>query len=494
MRKKSSSKAQPAAAQRKGISASVINRAMIEESRPKFPIKPPVLMPGVVPKGEKAPVIAEDSINDSVYAFARAAFQDFSGFPGYPYLADLATRAEYRAFADALSKELTREWITLTSSETAGDETKEKITQLTKKLEEIDLKGAISKAAVHDSYFGRGQIFLEFKNDERERELPLILDKRTIKKDSFVGLRNVEPMWTTPATYNSLDPTRPDFYKPTKWFVMGKQVHASRILTIITRELPDMLKPAFNFGGMSLSQLAEPYVQNWLKTRQSVADLITNFSTTALQTSMDEVLQGADDGKSLFDRIKLFTLTRSNRGMMVLDKDKEALVQLNVPLGGLHELQAQAQEQQCSVSKIPSVVLLGVAPSGFGNVAEGELSTWRDTVKSEQERNYRTPIKIVLDVLQLSMFEEIDPDISFAFNPLYQLTDKELGELRKNNADIATAYIDRGVIDPEEQREKLARDPESGYQGLDLSKEIVNPNMLNNDDQGEESNNETKDE
>jgi hypothetical protein len=41
--------------------------------------------------------------------------------------------------------------------------------------------------------------------------------------------------------------------------------------------------------------------------------------------------------------------------------------------------------------------------------------------------------------------------------------------------------IDRGVIDAQEERERLARDPESGYQGIDISKEIAPP------DEAEES-------
>ena len=87
----------------------------------------------------------------------------------------------------------------------------------------------------------------------------------------------------------------------------------------------------------------------------------------------------------LFSRAKLFTLTRSNKGIFLTDKDREELSQLAVPLSGLHELQAQAQEQMCAVSHVPSTILLGIAPSGFGNVAEGELRSWYDWVAAIQE-------------------------------------------------------------------------------------------------------------
>ncbi len=417
------------------------------------------------------------------YDYARmmvGSMGNVQGFPGYPYLSMLASRAEFRAFAAAISTEMTREWITLNSSDVEGESTKEKITELTKALEDFGVKSIIQKAAEHDCFFGRGQIFVDI--DGQDRKLPLILDPRTIKDNSLKRVVNVEPIWTTPVAYNSIDPAAPDFYKPNKWWMLGQEVHASRLLTVITRELPDMLKPAFNFSGMSMSQLAEAYVDNWLRTRQSVADLISNFSIVSLATSMDQVLQGTGnaeiDGQAatdLFSRAKLFTLTRSNKGIFLTDKDREELSQLAVPLSGLHELQAQAQEQMCAVSHVPSTILLGIAPSGFGNVAEGELRSWYDWIAAGQESYYRAPIEVILKVMQLSMYGKIDPNITFSFNPLYQMTAKELSEIRTADGATACAYIDRGVLDPQEERERLARDPESGYQGLDIERVIEQP-------------------
>lgn len=443
----------------------------------QYPIQAPALFPGVLPKGQTSSLVAMDS---APYTYSQQAYSaDFAGFPGYPYLAMLATRAEYRAFASTLATERTREWIVLNSTDTEDDSTKQKITELTQKLKDIGLQKVMRRAAEHDCLFGRGQIFIKLKGHDPAK--PLILDKRTIGLGSFESITNVEPMWTTPSAYNALDPSDPYFYKPQKWFMLGKEVHASRLLTMITRELPDMLKPAFNFSGMSLSQLAEPYVDNWLRTRQSVADLINNFSVTALKTSMDEVLNGDDDGTDLFARAALFTATRSNKGVMLLDKDREELVQQNVPLGGLSDLQAQSQEHMCSVSGIPAVILMRISPKGFNASSEGEIRSFFDWIKATQEAHDREPTETMLNVLQLSMYGEIDPNITVAFVPLFQMTPKELAEIRTADSVTAGNYIDRSVIDPGEVRERLARDPESGYQGIDISLEITNPNLEDTD-------------
>jgi uncharacterized protein len=441
--------------------------------RPKYPIKIPVLPPNVVPEGQKSGIAMDTYTHQFPAAFFDGSVE---GFPGYTQLSFLATRAEYRAMAGALSTELTREWITLNSSETGGDATKDKVTKLTKKLEEIGLQQVIQRAAEHDALFGRAQIFIDIKGQENKRALPLKVSPKTIAKDSFLGVKTVEAIWTTPVSYNAMDPAAKDFYKPSAWFMLGQRVHSDRLLTIITRPLPDMLKPAFNFGGMSLSQLAEPYVNNWLRTRQSVADIINNFSITALKTSMDEVLTDGEDGDDLFKRAALFTATRSNKGLMILDKEREDLVQINAPLGGLHELQAQVQEHMCAVSRLPAIILTGISPGGLNASSDSEIKTFYDWISAQQEAYWRAPIETILQILQLSMYGAIDPDITFSFDPLFQMSEKELSEIRTADATAAQTYVGMGAVAAEEVREKLARDPESGFQGLDLSMVITDPN------------------
>lgn len=431
-----------------------------------FPIGPPDIHPRVVPKGKTAPVaLAMDS-----YDYMQEVYAG-QGFPGYSYLSQLATRAEYRAFAAALSTEITRKGIEFTSKQ---DDDDERIAQIEKEFKRLGVMQVLSCAAQHDSYFGAAHIFIELQSHDISS--PLIISNKTIKQGSLKRITTVEPIWATPSAYNSNDPTRPDFFKPTEWFMLGKRIHASRLCTVVTRELPDILKPAFNFGGMSLSQLAEPYVENWLRTRQSVSDLINNFSITVLATSMDQVLQDDEDaGLNLINRATLFTKLKSNKGLMLVDKEREEILQVNTPLSGLHELQAQSQEHMCSVSRIPAIILTGISPSGLNASSDGEIRVFYDWIAAQQEAYWREPLETILSIVQLSLFGEIDPDIDFRFVPLYQMTETEEADIRLKDAQTAGIEIDRGVIDPQEERERLARDDNSGYAGLDLTKEIYAP-------------------
>lgn len=438
-----------------------------------FPVQPPILMPNIAPTGVNPPVMAMDL---NAYDYVNQVYLG-GGFPGFPYLAQLTTRAEFRAFGSALSTELTREWIEFTSKQDDSTDNAEKIKQIEAEFKRLNVRSIVATVAQHDCFFGRGQIAINIKG--AKRELPLVLDPRTVKVGSLDSISAVEPIWTTPSAYNTLDPTAPDFYKPTSWYMLGKKIHASRLITIITRPLPDILKPAFNFGGMSLSQLAEPYVDNWLRTRQSVSDMINIFSITALKTDMNALLQGMDDtdaGNDLMLRAELFTTMRSNKGLMMLDNEHEELVQINTPLSGLHELQAQSQEQMCSVSRMPAIILTGISPGGLNASSDSEIRAFYDWIAAQQEAYYREPIETILKLVQLSLFGEIDDDIGIDFVPLYQMTPKELAEIRKADCDTDVAYVNAGILDPQESRERLAADPSSGYMGIDTTIEIVPPN------------------
>lgn len=453
-------------------------------------VQAPQLMPGVIPAklpiddpAQLGPYLALDS--EAVapsYAYANQ-FNCGMGFPGYAYLAELSQRSEYRAPSETIASEMTREFCKIVvkgkTGENGGEDVdgdgdvdaQDKVEKLTKAMEEFKVREMFCKIAELDGLFGRAQLYIDIdtrgRNQDEVDQLPLLIDPATIKQGSLKGFKVIEPIWTTPFTYNATDPRNPDFYVPKAWFLLGKRVHASRLLTFIMREVPDILKPAYNFGGLSMTQLIESYVFRWLRTANSVSDLIHNFSVMILKTDMTNVLSGKPDSPGgLLDRMKLFIQNRDNQGLMAINKDTEEMDSVNVPLGTLDKLQAQSQEHMAGPTHIPLVKLFGIVPTGLNANSEGEIKVFYDFVRACQQKFFGDHLNTILQILQLHLFGAIDDAIGFEWISLTAPTVKELAEIRKADADTAAVYVGMGAIAPEEVRERVASDPDSGYSNL----------------------------
>lgn len=420
----------------------------------------PVLPKGVVPDGEG---LAMDSGGMVGYANAAGVSMNFLG---YPILSELSQRSEYRAPVQTLATEMTRKWIQFKSI--GSEDLSEEIKQIEVAFDHFKIREAFKLATEHDGFFGRGNLFIEIDGND-DRGTPLIVDKATIKKGSLKQLKVIEPIWTTPVNYDSIDPTNKYFYKPNMWYVMGKPVHSTRLFTFISHPVSDMLKPSYNFSGLSMTQMMMPYVDNWLSTRDSVSDLIHSFSTSGIKTNMDSLLAegGEGDATDIINRAELFNRMRDNRGLMMLDHETEDFFQYNTPLSGLDKLQAQAQEQMAAPCRTPLVVLLGITPSGLNASSEGEISVYNDHVAAQQQNLYTDPLVTILKIVQLHLFGKIYDDITFEFVPLKQMTEEQIANINKTKAETGAVLVEADIISREEERTRLADDSFSGYNGLD---------------------------
>lgn len=435
-----------------------------------------------------------------------SAFAEGVTFLGYAYLSALAQRAEYRVVAETIAAEMTREWIELKSA--SDDKGKaEKLKELFEAQKGFNLQHRFYKVALDDGQFGRSHLYIDLNDDTDDRDelIKPIGDGRdsmskakfhrseteegeeTAEEDIKTGerkgtlkaFRNVEAVWCYPTRYDSNDPLKAGWYRPRTWYVMGKELHVSRFLTFVGREVPDMLKPAYSFGGLSIYQMLKPYVDNWLRIRQSVSDLVFKFSTNVLATDMGAATM-AVEGEDIFARVDFFNFLKDNGGTLLIDKNTEDYINVSTSLSGLDALQAQSQEHMAAIARIPLVKLLGISPEGLNASTEGEIRAFYDWIAAFQEHLFRKHLQTCLDFIQLDLWGEVDEDITFDFKSLWQLDEAGKSGVEKVKADIDNEYIAAGVVSPEEVRERIAHDKESQYASLELdpSKLPQQPGMM----------------
>jgi hypothetical protein len=447
------------------------------------PAKPPV---GVVPEG-KALAMDDASAFSSSWASQSygANLQNFGGIGAaipMTVLAYWAQRPEYRKISDVPATEMTRRWIKVTATGDDGSK-QDRIDGINAALARFKVRDAFRDAIRYDGLLGRGHIFIDVGAVDDELAQPIGNPgergmRAKVKKGSLKAIRSIDPLWVYAKNYEARNPLSPDFYRPSSWWIMGKEIHATRMLTIVGREVPDILKPAYSFGGLSLTQLCEPYVERWLRTANNVADLVHSFNVFVLKTNMGVEIQGGSGGGTtglvqvdqagLDGRVSAFNYYRNNLGTLVIDKDSEEFANVAAPINGLDRIQAQAFEYVVAMAGQPMVKYAGIQPSGLNASSDGEIRVFYDAMHAAQEDHVRDPMHVVLDVIQLSEFGDIDPDIRFDFEPLWAMSEKERAEVEEIEGRTDSDRIDHGVLRPEEVRQNIADDPDSRYPGLDV--------------------------
>jgi phage-related protein (TIGR01555 family) len=395
------------------------------------------------------------------YALASSPWSEGLGFMGYAYLAELAQRPEYRRISEIWAAECTRRWIKLTGG------TPDRLAKLDESMKHFGVREKFREAIEIDGGMGRAHIFMDFGDKEAELALPVKHEPEVITPDSLKNLKVVEPFWAYPLDYNTNSPISDAFYAPQAWQIYSDKIDNSRMLTFVGREVPDILKPVYMFGGLSLSQMVKPAVDNYIRNRTSVGNLLFSFSTMVLATEMG-VMFTEEGAGALRDRISAFVYGRDNGGLMLVDKETEELSNVAAPLSTTDALLSQSLEQILIPAGIPMVIYAGTTPHGLNASSDGEIDAFHGHIMGYNEKTCTGPLMSLLRVLQLNLDGVIDDTVGFEWLPLRQPTAMEDAERRAKEAETDNGYLDRGVLNPEDVRDRLKGDEGGPYFGIEL--------------------------
>lgn len=417
----------------------------------------------------------DSALSDSgVYTLLQHTFELGMAMPpqflGYGMLQGIAQNGLIRACVSTVSNDMTRSWIELQREgdalQGAEDSLLEELGTLMQKKR---VKETFAEAIELAGYEGGSFIFID--TGEKDLTVPLSVSAKSAELQPNRTLRFVvvDPANCTPGNYNSLDPLKEDYFKPATWWVLGKEVHASRLLRIVWNEVPFLLKPAYNFFGVPQAQILWDYVMHFQQCRDAENRLLRKFSLAVFKTQMFNSLnQLMPEQTNILDsRIKYMIQHMNNDGCLVVDKENEDVVKIETPLSGVTDIVRQALEFLAAINRTPAVKLLGISPSGFNATGESDLRNYYDHVATRQQSIMAPALRVILDCLQLHLRGEIDPTLSFEFRKLSEEDKKVQAETRKMHADTAAVYLDRGVLSQEEVRQTLAANPDSGYANID---------------------------
>ena len=297
---------------------------------------------------------------------------------------------------------------------------------------------------------------------------------------SYRGISQVDPYWITPELDGEAasNPMSMHFYEPTWWRISGRRIHRTHLIIYRTEGVPDILKPTYVYGGISIPQKIYERVYAAERTANEAPQLAMTKRTDVINVDMSAA--AASEGGFAKKMIN-YAQQRDNYGIKTLGLN-EKMQQFDTSLADLDAVIMTQYQLVAAAANVPSVKLMGTSPKGFNTTGEFEESNYHEALESIQAHGM-TPLVARHHLLLIR--SEIAPKYGVApfstticWNSLDAMTAKELAELNKLEAETGQLLINSGAIDGQDERNRVINDPESGYTGLD--DEIPDEEILSN--------------
>ncbi len=285
-----------------------------------------------------------------------------------------------------------------------------------------------------------------------------------VKGNAYKGMSVIEAVWVTPVLdIDSLtNPLSKRFYQPT-WFRLpnGQLVHYSWVVFNTYGVPSDILKPTYYFGGVPLPQLLYEYVYAAHKTAKEAPMLAQTKRLNYVEGNPKALLFDPDREKQ-FDFI---AWVRNNFGFFLIKPDQK-IGQIDTSLTDFDSVVMLSYQLVAAISGVISTRLLETSPKGWQSSGGYEEKQYRKLQQTIQENDFKPILDLHYRLLAKSKYD-LNLRYNIDFEEIDTPTGKEAAEIREINSRTDSAYINAGVLSPDEVRKVLREDETSGYNALE---------------------------
>lgn len=344
--------------------------------------------------------------------------------------------------------------------------------KIIKAMKAADKRRGINKSMTELIHMGRVfgirvAIFKVDSTDPEYYEKPFNPDGVTA--GSYKGIAQVDPYWCIPELTSTAlaEPDSLSFYDPIFWRIGGQRYHRSHLCVYIPFPVADILKPTYQYGGVSLPQRIYERVYAAERTANEAPQLAMTKRMTVLKVNAAKFLASIEEATQ---KLLVWCGLRDNYGVKVIDKESEDIAQFDTGLADLDATIMTQYQLVAAEANVPATKLLGTTPKGFNATGEYEEATYREELESIQT-NDLTPMLERHHLLV--MRSDVAPKLGIqpvattvSWSPLDSPTAEEWADINLKKAQTDQIYADIGAIDGMDVRNKIRADKDSDYHGL----------------------------
>lgn len=343
-----------------------------------------------------------------------------------------------------------------------NEETAELLTKIAKLDKKLRVQQSLVELIHNKRVFGfRIALFVIDSDDPDYYLKPYNPDG--IKPGSYRGISQVDPTWMTPFMGDDsvMDPASIHFYEPTWWQIGSKRYHRTHLIIVRHAEVPDIIKPSYLYGGVSLTQQ--------IFERIYAAERTANEGPLLAMTKRMNIQKV--DLASAFSNPERFRMRneqaaalRDNYGVKFINTD-ELYEQHETSLTDVDTVTMTQYQLVSAISGVPATKLMGTSPKGFGASGDYEVESYRELLAGLQENDGTPFLERHYEILSRSEFGgkyHIEP----VWNPLDEPTEKDIAEINKIKADTYAVLQQTGAVDANDIRDALTKDAQSDFAGM----------------------------
>jgi phage-related protein (TIGR01555 family) len=271
-----------------------------------------------------------------------------------------------------------------------------------------------------------------------------------------------------------VDPTRPfdakatnelEFYCADRWELNGQsrfvekfnfygvEIHSSRVITLVGKEPPSIIRPQLLGWGMSEVERMVRDLNAYLKNKNLVFELLDEAKVDVFHIDgFNNALATATGTEKIRRRVELAAQIKNYQNALVMDT-KDTYDQKTLTFSGLPEMIKETRIGIACALKIPLTKLFGLSAAGF-NSGEDDIENYNSMVESDIRTPMEPVLKTMISLCCMKLFGHI-PQFNIKYKPLRMMSELDEENINKIRHDRMMDLYREGIINSEELAQAL---------------------------------------
>lgn len=242
-----------------------------------------------------------------------------------------------------------------------------------------------------------------------------------------------------------------------KYGFYGKTLDASRVITILGKRAPWLIRAQLSDWGMSeIERMVEDF-NLFLRNRNVIYELLEEAKVDVYTLEGFSAQLASSTGTALTTRrIQTMNQIKNFNNALIMDA-KDKYEQKQISFGGLAEMMKENRMGIAAALRMPMSKIFGIPASGISGSGEDDIENYNGMIESEVRGPMKPVIRKVLGIVIKNLFGD-DLDISFKFKPLRTMSAVEEETVKSSKSVRYLSMFEHMLMNSKEVGEAMQKE------------------------------------